>query len=454
MYHLKSYRGLWGWIQTLQWNDALKHKSSIQPGSGIFPETLTVFWNFVFSLQLITELARYKCRYSIMKYLILLSFFSCLAASSISQGTSALNGNTAFSFIDFQRSLPRPAEAMRRKEDTLQRQFRAKGLVWPAKYIYIRSFKYDSQLEIWVKNHRKDPFQLFKSYRVCALAGTLGPKRMEGDYQVPEGFYYINEFNPKSNYHLSLGLNYPNPADKVLSDSSRPGGDIYIHGSCVTVGCIPVTDNQIEEIYILAAHAKNQGQDFIPVHIFPIRYNNKNSVAYLSTLTKTDVQLKNFAAKLESVYDHFELTRQLPVVMTNAHGDYVFDGLSKKVVVPVVPKTKVPVQHRYRNIPNVVDVVHQWPEFPGGGDSFLKYLEKMGKALVTSLPEGMKKAYMTVEFIVDADGTPTNFKVLKGVNEDFDDEVITVLEKMPNWQPALLQEKAVPKKIKQGFAIE
>jgi murein L,D-transpeptidase YafK len=86
---------------------------------------------------------------------------------------------------------------------------------------------------------------------------------MEGDYQVPEGFYYINEFNPKSAYHLSLGLNYPNASDKVLSDSIKPGGDIYIHGNCVTVGCIPLQNNQIEELYVLAANAKNAGQDFI-----------------------------------------------------------------------------------------------------------------------------------------------------------------------------------------------
>ncbi len=97
---------------------------------------------------------------------------------------------------------------------------------------------------------------------------------MAGDYQVPEGFYYINEFNPRSLYHLSLGLNYPNASDRMLCDMSQPGGDIYIHGSCVTTGCIPITDGQIEELYVLAAHAKDMGQDFIPVHIFPVNFSN------------------------------------------------------------------------------------------------------------------------------------------------------------------------------------
>ena len=372
-----------------------------------------------------------------------------IAASAFAQGPYA-------SFVDFQRTLPRPGDALKRKEDTLQKQFQARGLEWPAKYLYIRDFKYDGQLEIWVKNDRKEQFKLFKTYRVCALAGTLGPKRMAGDYQVPEGFYYINEFNPNSNYYLSLGINYPNQSDRILSDSSRPGGDIYIHGSCVTVGCIPVTDQQIDEIYILAAYAKASGQDYIPVHIFPIRYSNKKGVEYLNALTKNDKQLKAFADKLENVYDHFELTRQLPVIMTNRSGDYVYDGLSKRVQTVAQPAAKIkkpPVQRRIRNITDIPDAVHTWPQFPGGGDSFLKYLDKMGKALVTSLPANTKKANLMIEFIVDADGVPTNFKVLQGVDEEFNEELITVLEQMPTWQPAILNDKFVAKKIKQSFMI-
>ena len=364
---------------------------------------------------------------------------------------------TQVSFVDFQRSMARPAVAMQNKLDTLQKQFAAKGLQWPAKYIYIRSFKYDSQLEIWVANSRKEPYKLFKMYRVCALAGSLGPKRMQGDYQVPEGFYYINEFNPNSNYHLSLGLNYPNTSDRILADPLKPGGDIYIHGSCVTVGCIPVTDEQIDEIYILATHAKSAGQDYIPVHIFPIKYNNKKSVDYLATLTKADEKLKEFASRLEAVYDHFEITHQLPVIMTDSRGEYKFDGLSKKVVVvdkPVVRQKKSQVQHRVRNITQVADVVLEWPQFQGGSQNFLKYLDQMGKRLTSSLPPGIKKANIVVEFIIDVDGVPTNFKVLQGVDEEFDDDLISAMEQMPEWEPAILGGKPVAKKIKQSFVVE
>lgn len=227
------------------------------------------------------------------------------------------------SFVDYQRGYSRVATALRLKEDTLKNQFAMAGLQWPAKQLYIRSFKYDSQLEVWVRNNNNETFKLFKTYKVCAMAGALGPKRLEGDYQVPEGFYYINEFNPNSMYHLSLGINYPNPSDRVLSDSIRPGGDIYIHGNCVTVGCIPLQNNQIEELYILAAMAKNAGQDFIPVHIFPIRYNNRKSFEYLARTSKDNQDLQKFAIKIKEVFDYFEEKKKLPLIFINKRGDYV-----------------------------------------------------------------------------------------------------------------------------------
>ena len=227
------------------------------------------------------------------------------------------------SFIDYQRTYPTVATALESKEDTLRNQFARAGLQWPAKQLYIRSFKYDSQMEVWVRSSNDSQFKLFKTYKVCAMAGAIGPKRLEGDYQVPEGFYYINEFNPKSIYHLSLGINYPNASDRVLSDSIKPGGDIYIHGNCVTVGCIPLQNDQIEELYILAAMAKTQGQDFISVHIFPIRYNNRKSFEYLAKTTKDNQDLQRFAIKIKEVFDYFEEKKQLPLIFINKKGDYV-----------------------------------------------------------------------------------------------------------------------------------
>lgn len=228
------------------------------------------------------------------------------------------------SFLDNQKLFPRVGEAFREKEELIKKEFAKKGLTYPAKQLYIRSFKLDSELEIWVRNNTADTFTLLKTYRVCSLSGKMGPKRKEGDRQVPEGFYYINDFNPNSNFHLSLGINYPNYSDKILSDQKKPGGDIYIHGNCLTIGCIPLTDEFIEEVYVMAVHAKNNGQDFIPVHVFPVRFGNTRSLDYLGSVSLTDNASQQFWVNLKSAYDYFEKTRRLPVVMINSQGKYIF----------------------------------------------------------------------------------------------------------------------------------
>ncbi len=226
------------------------------------------------------------------------------------------------SFISSQKQYPKVAIAIKLKEDSLKKQLAALHISWPVKQIYVRSFKYDSQLEVWVRNRQKDPFILFKTYKVCALSGALGPKRIEGDYQVPEGFYYINQFNPKSSYQLALGLNYPNASDRLLSDSAKPGNDIFIHGSCVTVGCIPI-NSQIEELYLLASYAHDQGEDFIPVHIFPIRYSIEKSREFLVKSSKDDPVYQRFSGRLKEVYDYFEENKKLPLITINKNGEYI-----------------------------------------------------------------------------------------------------------------------------------
>ena len=394
-----------------------------------------------------------------MKSLVLsITLMICVADHILAQSSAQASAASFASVAAYQKTFSRAEESFRKKEDTLQKQFAAKGLVWPANYIYIRSFKYDSQLEVWVKNELGDPFKLFKTYKVCVLAGTLGPKRMEGDYQVPEGFYYINEFNPNSNYHLSLGLNYPNLSDRLLSDSLRPGGNIYIHGSCVSVGCIPITDDGIDEVYMLATIAKGQGQDFIPVHIFPIRYNVPKSVNYLNNLSKDDPALRKFADNLEDAFDYFDKYKQLPVILISDKGEYIVNGAAgaKRKVEKEEAKVKRPLaQHLERKIASLPESVHEWPKFPGGGDAFMKYLDNLGSTMVEYLPKGVRKAYVQVEFIVDKDGAPVNFKVLRGTEDsDLIDELINRMEKMPTWQPALLNDKPVAKKMVQTVTIE
>jgi murein L,D-transpeptidase YafK len=251
---------------------------------------------------------------SIVKFI--LTALSCIVSGSLFAQTS---------FVQSQKSLVKIAEVFNHGEDSLKKEFETKKISWPPKAIYIRSFKYDRLMEIWVKGDDNGKFRFLKSYRICMQSGTMGPKRMEGDYQVPEGFYYINEFNPNSNYHLSLGLNYPNASDRILSDPNQPGSEIYIHGNCVSTGCMAISDIPIEELYIMAAYAKASGQDFIPVHVFPVKYDEKKSMDYLTETTKDNKALKKFALNLKEAFDYFEENKQLPVIMINKKGEYIFN---------------------------------------------------------------------------------------------------------------------------------
>jgi len=238
---------------------------------------------------------------------------------------TSLTGVSQNSISELQRSSYKLTAISTRLEDSLKVQFQRQKLSWPPHSMYVRSFKYDKQLEVWVKGDSTGQYKLFKTYKVCMQSGSMGPKRMEGDYQVPEGFYYINEFNPNSNYHLALGLNYPNASDRILSDAHRPGNNIYIHGNCVSTGCIAIKDGPIEELYIIATNVKANGQEFIPVHVFPVKYNLKRSFEYLNASIKNKQYLQSFNSNIKTVFDYFESKKQLPVIMVNRKGEYVLN---------------------------------------------------------------------------------------------------------------------------------
>lgn len=169
--------------------------------------------------------------------------------------------------------------------------------------LLINAYKAEGKLEVWLKSKTDSTFSLFRTYNFCAHSGTLGPKIMEGDKQTPEGFYFINVFNPLSKFYLSLGINYPNAVDLVRTGKNQnPGSDIYIHGKCETVGCIPLTDEKIKEVYILAVEARNSGQDKIQVNIFPFKMTKDNFTRY----TKIYPSQLNFWKNLQPAYLAFE----------------------------------------------------------------------------------------------------------------------------------------------------
>jgi murein L,D-transpeptidase YafK len=216
---------------------------------------------------------------------------------------------------------PKVRNAWERKQRTLQTLFDERGVPFPARHLLIRIFKLEGVLELWGERTAGAPYVLVRSYSVCASSGVVGPKRREGDGQVPEGFYRVSVFNPDSDYHLSLGIDYPNQSDRILGKGGPLGGAIMIHGNCVTIGCVPITDDGIEEVYLAALATDARGGHEIPVEIFPERLKP----GAIDRLSIARPELRDFWSNLEIGYDLFEKSHRPPKYSVGTDGRYRFD---------------------------------------------------------------------------------------------------------------------------------
>ena len=213
----------------------------------------------------------------------------------------------------------RVREAYRENYGFINSIFQKKGIDINNMDIFLRAIKSERKLELYAKNNNDSIYTLIKSYDFCFFSGELGPKREQGDLQIPEGFYNIDRFNPTSYFFLSLGINYPNISDRKLSAARNVGGDIFIHGDCVSIGCIPLTDIWIKELYVICVEAKNNGQSKIPVHLFPFRMEDYSQNRLRDS---TELRRLGFWDSLVAGYNYFEVKKQLPKVKTNANGFY------------------------------------------------------------------------------------------------------------------------------------
>lgn len=215
-------------------------------------------------------------------------------------------------FLQRQLDYPRVKRAYERNAERIEATLEARG-VEDLGEVFFRVFKREQELEVWAREPGTPTFTRVKTYPVCEISGRLGPKRRQGDLQIPEGFYSIDIFNPWSNFHLSMRVDYPNAVDRARGGEGRLGGDIYIHGGCATIGCVPVTDEYIEEIYLVAAAARDAGQHSIPVHIFPTRLDDAG-LSWLAEHYGTHYIDYPFWENLQQGYLAFERTRQLPAI--------------------------------------------------------------------------------------------------------------------------------------------
>lgn len=174
----------------------------------------------------------------------------------------------------------------------------------PGAPILMRSFKKESEIEVW-KLNRDGRYALLKTYPMCRWSGQLGPKVREGDRQAPEGFYDVTAtaMNPKSSLFLSFNIGYPNAFDRSLA---RTGSHLMVHGACSSQGCFAMTDEAISEMYALAREAFASGQRSFQFQSYPFRMTAENLAKH-----RADSHFA-FWKNLKEGSDIFEATGQEP----------------------------------------------------------------------------------------------------------------------------------------------
>jgi hypothetical protein len=156
----------------------------------------------------------------------------------------------------------------------LHKMFATNGINYPPAALTLIVLKEEQFIEVWSPDPAGDE-KLITSYPILGASGTLGPKLLKGDLQVPEGFYKVLWFNPNSAFYLSMKIDYPNRFDRSMAEldgRTDLGGDIFIHGYDVSLGCVAIGNPAIEELFLLVYDA---GKKNTRVIISPYDFRKK-----------------------------------------------------------------------------------------------------------------------------------------------------------------------------------
>lgn len=228
---------------------------------------------------------------------------------------------TSDPLMEKQKTYTRVREAYQLKGKIVSKNLADHAIANDSLRIYFRAFKSEKVLELWAKNSSDSVYSLIRDFTICDLSGDVGAKRRARDLQVPEGFYHIAALNPFSKYYLSLKVNYPNASDSIRGVRGRLGGNIFIHGSCISSGCLAMTDDRIREIYVYCVEAYSAGQEEIPLTIYPARLSDEtyNRMIVRYSKYKDDV---NLWGDLKKSYDLFTRKQVPPVVRFLPNGTH------------------------------------------------------------------------------------------------------------------------------------
>lgn len=149
--------------------------------------------------------------------------------------------------------------------------FAVKGVPYPPSRVVLLGLKQENVLEMYAAGTNQ-PLRFIRAYAILGASGELGPKLRERDRQVPEGIYSIESLNPNSQFHLALRVGYPNAFEQEQAQREgrdHLGGDIMIHGDSVSLGCLAMGDETVEDLFVLAA---DTGLENISVILSPLDF--------------------------------------------------------------------------------------------------------------------------------------------------------------------------------------
>jgi len=231
------------------------------------------------------------------------------------------SGKTSYSFRDQQMVFTRVRDAYADKEKIVVKTLVGHSISRDSLRIYLRVFKTEKIVEIWAKNNSDSVFKPIREFSICEISGSIGPKRHSHDLQVPEGFYHISDLNPYSRYYLSMQINYPNASDSIRGVHGHLGNLIFIHGECLSSGCIAITNDKIKELFVYCIEAYNSGQKKIEMTIFPARLNDSTYSHLTSGFSKNKDKISLWA-DLKRSYDLFNKTKVPPTVKFLPNGSH------------------------------------------------------------------------------------------------------------------------------------
>ena len=180
-------------------------------------------------------------------------------------------------------------------KEEVERWCAQKRLSYPPSAVVLRIFKQERELEIWAKNYGQKQLRLVRTLPICAMDFAPGPKAAEGDGKTPEGFYHPEFSYQSSNWWMWMDLGdvdargkvgkgssfkmcieYPNALDRRRTRAAgfrETGGQICMHGNCVSLGCASFKNRDFLPVFAFARHhdAKRYGR--LQLHVFPFRFD-------------------------------------------------------------------------------------------------------------------------------------------------------------------------------------